>query len=153
MNQQHDLAQDPIRIGKIEIRYLVDGTRAGHSGLFEMTLPPNANVPPAHSHRDAEEVLYVLQGKLRYSVDGVERDLAPGDCAFTPKGAVHGFSNPFAETVRTLTVLTPDIGAKYFRDVAGVVNAGGPPDKAKLREVMTRYGLQLAAPAAAAQAI
>lgn len=153
MNQQHDLAQDAaIRIGMIEIRYLVDGAGAGHSGLFEMTLPPRANVPPAHSHGDAEEVLYVLEGKLRHSVDGVERDLGPGDCAFTPKGAVHGFSNPFDETVRTLTVLTPDIGAQYFRDVGAVVNAGGPPDKARLLEVMTRYGLRPAAPAAGAGA-
>jgi quercetin dioxygenase-like cupin family protein len=149
MNPQSTIPQEAIRIGRIEISYLVDGTGAGHSGLFEMTLPPNANVPPAHSHEDAEEVLYVLQGRLRHSVDGVERDLGPGDSAFTPKGAVHGFSNPFEETVRTLTVLTPDIGAQYFRDVAGVVNAGGPPDKAKLLEVMTRYGLAPAARAGA----
>ena len=31
--------------------------------------------------------------------------------------------------------------AQYFRDVAAVVNAGGPPDKATLVAVMTRYGL------------
>lgn len=147
MNQNRDSADPTIRIGMIGIRYLVDGARVGHSGLFEMTLPPNANVPPAHSHSEAEEVMYVLQGKLRYSVDGVERDLGPGDFAFTPKGAVHGFSNPFDETVRTLTVLTPDIGAQYFQDVAGVVNAGGPPDKARLLQVMTQYGLVPAAPA------
>ena len=153
MHQQPDPARDAaIRIGKIEIRYLVDGAGAGHSGVFEMTLPPHANVPPAHSHGDAEEVLYVLEGKLRHSVDGVERDLAPGDCAFTPKGAVHGFSNPFDATVRTLTVLTPDIGSQYFRDVGAVVNAGGPPDKARLLEVMTRYGLRPAMPAAGAGA-
>lgn len=142
MNQQPTPAQEAIRIGMIEIRYLLDGSAAGHSGLFEMTLPPRANVPPAHSHPDADELLYVLQGRLRHSVDGAQRDLGPGDCAFTPRGAVHGFSNPFDETVRTLTVLTPDIGAGYFRDAAAVVNAGGPPDKARLLEVMTRHGLR-----------
>lgn len=139
MDQQQD---DPIRIGKLEIRYLVDGSGAGHSGLFEMTLPPGAVAPPAHSHSDAEEVLYVLEGTLRHRVGNVERDLGPGDSAFTPKGAVHAFSNPFAQPVRTLTVLTPDIGAQYFRDVAAVVSAGGPPDKAKLLAVMVRHGLQ-----------
>jgi hypothetical protein len=30
--------------------------------------------------------------------------------------------------------------------VAVVVNAGGPPDRAKLMEVMSRYGLKPAAP-------
>jgi hypothetical protein len=34
------------------------------------------------------------------------------------------------------------IGAQYFRDVAAVVSAGGPPDRAKLLQVMARYGLQ-----------
>jgi quercetin dioxygenase-like cupin family protein len=141
---QADVA--PITVGTIEIRYLVDGSDAGHSGMFEMTLPPHSNVPPPHSHSNAEEVIYVLEGRIRYSVDGVQRDLGPGDSMFTPRGSVHGFGNPFDEPVRALTVLTPDIGAQYFRDVGTVVNAGGPPDKARLVEVMTRYGLKLAPP-------
>lgn len=141
--------REVIRIGSIEIRYLVDGSEAGHSGLFEMTLPPRSNVPPPHSHADAEEVMHVLEGRLRYSVDGVERELGPGDFAFTPKGGVHGFSNPYDATVRTLTVLTPDIGAQYFRDVAAVVGAGGPPDRARMLEVMRRHGLVPAAPSGA----
>jgi quercetin dioxygenase-like cupin family protein len=141
MNQQQAGADDIIRIGQIEILYLVDGAGTGEPGMFEMTLPPRSNVPPAHSHSNAEEMLYVVEGRIRVSVDGVEHDLGPGDSAFTPRGAVHGFSNPFDEPVRTLTVLTPDIGAQYFRDAAAVVNAGGPPDKAKLVEVMSRHGL------------
>jgi hypothetical protein len=44
---------------------------------------------------------------------------------------------------RALVVLTPDIGAQYFRDIAEVVNAAGGPDPVKIVEVMTRYGLVL----------
>ena len=51
---------------------------------------------------------------------------------------------------RVLFVLSPDIGAQYFRDVAQVVTAPGGPDPAKLAEVMRRYGLALAAPKPAA---
>jgi hypothetical protein len=36
------------------------------------------------------------------------------------------------------------IGPDYFRDVAEVLNAGGPPDFTKVRAVMERYGLVLA---------
>ncbi len=43
-------------------------------------------------------------------------------------------------------MLTPDIGEQYFRDVGALAGAGGPPDRAKLMEVMTRYGLVPAAP-------
>jgi hypothetical protein len=78
---------------------------------------------------------------LRYRVGAEERDLAPGEWMFTPRGTVHAFSNPHAAPARALVTNTPDIGAQYFRDVAAVVGAGGPPDKAKLLAVMQRYGL------------
>lgn len=139
--------QPVIKAGQLEIRYLMDGTVTGAaSGMFELTVPPGARVPPAHSHRDNEEIVYVLAGKLRYSVDEETRDLTPGERMYTPRGSVHAFSNPHDETARALIILTPDIGAQYFRDVADIVNAGGPPDPARMTEVMTRYGLQLAKP-------
>ncbi len=135
-----------LKVGQLEIRYLVDGAQDGGLGLFEMKVPPGAHVPPPHSHTGNEECVYVLDGVLRYSVDAETRDLKPGDWMSTPRGSVHQFSNPGAETARVLVMLTPDIGEQYFRDVAAVANAGGPPDRAKLIEVMTRYGLVLAAP-------
>lgn len=141
---------EPIRVGHLEIRYLIDGAERGGLGVFELTVPGGSNVPPPHSHTFNEECVYVLEGTLRYSVDGETRDLRPGDWMRTPKGAVHGFSNPHGERARALIVLTPDIGAQYFRDVAEVVNAGGPPDRARLLAVMGRYGLVPGAPAAPA---
>jgi len=109
-------------------------------------VPAGANVPPPHSHTDNEECVHVLSGVLRYSVNDEIRDLAPGEWMSTPRGAVHQFSNPGTETARALVMMTPDIGAQYFCDVAAVAAAGGPPDRAKLMQVMTRYGLVAAAP-------
>ena len=145
------MSQQPIKVGQLEIRYLVDGARSGGLGLFEMTVPAGAHVPPPHSHTDNEECVYVLEGVLRYSVDDETRDLNPGEWMSTPRGAVHQFSNPGAATARALVMMTPDVGAQYFLDVAAVVGAGGPPDRAKLMQVMTRYGLVPAAPKPAQQ--
>lgn len=141
-------SSDPIKVGQLEIRYLIDGTAGGGLGVFELTVPAGSNVPPPHSHTFNEECVYVLAGTLRYSVDGETRDLRPGDWMRTPKGSVHGFSNPHQEPARALIVLTPDIGAQYFRDVAAVVSAGGPPDRTRLLAVMARYGLEPAPPPA-----
>ena len=137
-----------VRIGQLEVKYLIDGAAHGGLGLFELTVPPQSNVPPPHSHTHNEECVYVLEGTLRYSVDDVTRDLHPGEWMRTPKGSVHGFSNPHEDKARALIALTPDIGAQYFRDVASVVNAGGPPDHSQLLAVMGRYGLVLAPPRA-----
>lgn len=136
----------PITVGRLTIQYLIDGAATGGLGVFELTVPPGASVPPPHSHTHNEECVYVLDGVLRYSVDGVTRDLARGQWMHSPRGSIHQFSNPHSDTARALIVLTPDIGAQYFRDVGAIVNAGEPPDRAKLIAVMSEYGLVPAPP-------
>ena len=134
-----------IKVGMLEIRYLVDGADKGGMGVFEMTVPPGAIVPPPHSHADNEECVYVLEGSLRYSVDAESRNLGPGDWMFTPRGSVHHFINRTDETVRALVMLTPDIGERYFEDVRDVMDAD-VPDRVKLMAVMSKYGITRAVP-------
>ena len=142
--------QPVVKIEQLEIRYLIDGTVSGAGmGMFELTVGPGARVPPAHSHKNNEEIVYVLEGVLRYSVDGEVRDLKPGERMYTPRGSVHAFSNPHDRPARALIILTPDIGAQYFRDIGEAAGAPGGPNSAKMAEVMTRYGLVLAPPPAA----
>lgn len=140
------MTPDEISVGQLVIRYLIDGAETGTMGVFELTVPPASNVPPPHSHSNNEEIVHVLEGTLRYTVGADTRDLTPGETMHTPRGTVHGFSNPFDVPARALIILSPDIGAQYFRDVAEVVGRGGPPDKAALLSVMGRYGLVPAAP-------
>ena len=135
-----------IELGKLNVRYLIDGAEQGGLGVVELSVQPGANVPPPHSHTRNDECVYALEGTLRYSVDGVVRDLSVGDWMFSPRGSVHHFSNPHDQPAKALIIMTPDIGAQYFRDVGAVVNAGGPPDRAKQIAVMTKYGLVPAPP-------
>jgi len=137
---------DVIRVGQIEIRYLQESGNGCEIGSFEMTIPPNAMVPPPHSHTDNEEFIYVLSGTLLYTVDGETRDLGPGESMATPRGSVHAFSNPHSETTRALVVNAPDIGAGYFREIAAILDTGGPPDRSRLLATMEKYGLKLAPP-------
>ena len=95
MNETHSPArQDVIRVGQLEIRYLHEAGNGCQMGSFEMSVPPGSNVPPPHSHSANEELVYVLEGTLRYTVGNETRDLQPGDSMVTPRGVVHGFSNP-----------------------------------------------------------
>jgi quercetin dioxygenase-like cupin family protein len=147
------MSQQVIKVGQMEIRYLVDGADKGGLGVFEMKVPVGAPVPSPHSHTNNEECVYVLEGVLRYTVDDETRDLKVGEWMSTPRGSVHHFSNTGTETVRALVILTPDIGQQFFRDVGALTSAGGPPDREKIVEIMTRYGLVPAAPKQAPQAI
>ena len=69
------------------------------------------------------------------------RDLGAGDSLFTPRGVVHGFSNPHADAAVALIANSPDIGCDYFREISAVLNVGGPPDRAATMAVMQRHGL------------
>jgi uncharacterized cupin superfamily protein len=130
-----------IRIGDLEIRYLTEGVGGCRMGCFEMHVAPNGLVPPPHSHPDHEELVYVLEGTLRYRVGESIRDLGPGDSMATPCGEVHSFSNPGADPVRALVINTPDIGADYFREIASIMGRDGPPDKVAVVATMRKFGL------------
>lgn len=132
-----------VRIGGMELRFMVDETEgAGDVVMFEFVVPPEARVPQAHFHREVDEVVYGLDGTLTSTVDGQVHEIRKGDSLFVPRGAVHIHENRHGETARVLTVLTPgSIGRRYFEEVAAEVNGAGPPDKARLLEVMQRHGL------------
>jgi quercetin dioxygenase-like cupin family protein len=135
-----------IRIGQLEIHYLQGAGDGCDMGSFVLVVPPGSNVPPPHSHPGTEELVHVLEGTLRYTVDGVTRDLRAGESMGTPRGKVHAFGNPHRDVARALVINTPDIGAGYFREIAAVARTGGPPDRTQVLEIMRRYGLVPAAP-------
>ncbi len=134
---------DTIRIGALELRFLVDETQGvGDLVMFEFVVPPGARVPGAHYHRVVDEAVYGLEGVLTASVDGQVHPVGPGDTLFIPRGAVHIHENRSPETARALVVLTPgSIGRPYFREIAGEVNKPGKPDPERIAEIMLRHGL------------
>ena len=138
--------RETLRIGDLEINYVKASDDACLMGCFEMCVPPGSNVPPPHSHEASEELVYVLEGTLRYTVGSETRDLRPGEAMATPRGVVHGFSNPHELVARALVINTPDIGPDYFRQVGSIINAGGPPDRAAVLATMRRHGLEPATP-------
>jgi quercetin dioxygenase-like cupin family protein len=138
--------EERIQVGQLEMRFFVDGTHTGgHMSMAEMIVPPGAKVPPPHFHVEVDETVQVLEGTFRYRVDTENYELRAGDRCFSPRGLVHAFTNLGDVPARVLLVFSPaKIGPAYFRDVADVLSAGGPPDFAKVRAVMERHGLVLA---------
>jgi hypothetical protein len=85
-----------------------------------------------------------LAGVSTWTVDGKPIDVGPGQALCIPRGAIHRFDDNGDEDVKALCVLTPAaIGPQYFREAAAVIAAaaGGPPDRARMAEIMRRHGL------------
>src|SRR5437773_5670235 len=142
------LEKEIIRAGQIEVRFLLESKGSnGQLAMFEFTVPAGARVPAPHSHTHYDETIYGLEGVLSFTVNGQPVDIAAGETCFIPRGAVHGFNNLKPVKAKALAVVTPGlIGPEYFREMAAIVNAGGPPDLAKIKVVMTRHGLVPALP-------
>jgi quercetin dioxygenase-like cupin family protein len=138
---------DVIRIGGLTIRFLLWGAAtAGTLTAFEFAVASKARVPGAHSHDEYDETLYGVEGTLTFTVAGDEVELAPGEVVFIPRGVVHQFENRSDSDAMALAVVTPGLlGPEYFREIAAVVNAVGPPDFAAIEAVMRRHGLTPAA--------
>ena len=131
-----------IRIGPIELRFLKSKhDTAGGLDMFEMTCQPKARMPVPHYHRDWDETAYGLAGVTTFTIEGKTIDIGPGDSAFIPRGVVHSFDIRGEAVAKCLCVLTPGVlGPEYFREVAALVSAG-PPDPARMGEIMRRHGL------------
>jgi hypothetical protein len=71
---------EDIRVGSLELRFLRSKhDTAGGLDMFEMTCPPNANMPVPHYHRDWDETIYGLSGVVTWTVDGEVVKIGPGD--------------------------------------------------------------------------
>jgi quercetin dioxygenase-like cupin family protein len=146
-------SDETIRLGPLAVRFLITGENSNASvAAFEVSVPGGQRLAaPAHSHDHYEETIYGLDGVLTWTVNGKQIDVGPGQALCIPRSAVHRFDNHESQNARALCVITPAaIGPQHFRDSAEVINAaaGGPPDRAKMAEIMRRYGLTPVAPQA-----
>ena len=144
-------SDETIRLGPLGVRFLLTGDDSrGSIAAFELIVPGAQRLAaPAHSHDHYEETIYGIDGVLTWTVDGKQIDVGPGQALCIPRGAVHRFDNNGSQDVKVLCVVSPAaIGPQYFRESAEVINAaaGGPPDRARMAEIMRRHGLTPAPP-------
>ena len=145
-------ADEIIGTKGLTVHFLLTGGESnGSIAAFELAVPGSQRLPaPAHSHDHYEETIYGLEGILTWTVNGKPIEVGPGEALCIPRGAVHRFDNNTSKHAKALCVITPAaIGPEYFREAFEVINAaaGGPPDRAKMLEIMRRHGLTPALPA------
>jgi quercetin dioxygenase-like cupin family protein len=142
--------QETIQVGAMAISFLVEAVDSnGSVSVFECSVPADSRMPAPHSHDAFEETIYGLDGVTSWTVDGRAVEIGVGDAVCVPRGAVHGFQNGGAQDAKFLAIASPGLmSPDYFREIHDVLAAsrGGPPDPAKVGEVMRRHGLTPAPP-------
>jgi quercetin dioxygenase-like cupin family protein len=144
-------ADESIDFGALAVRFLLTAEHStGSIAAFEVVVRAGERLPaPAHSHDHYEETIYGIDGVLTWTVDGRPIEVGPGQALCIPRGAIHRFDNAGSGDAKALCVITPAaIGPQYFREMREALQAaaGGPPDRARMAEIMRRHGLTPAPP-------
>ncbi len=87
----------------------------GNSALIEMVGAPGQE-PPFHSHRNEDEMFYLIEGSLKVFRGQEELTLKPGESGFLPRGMPHTFKI-LSPTARWLVYITPGGFEEFFRGV------------------------------------
>lgn len=61
----------------------------------------------AHTHADLDKVYYVVEGKGRFTLDGREERLGPGEAVLVRSGSEHGLVNDGPDPLVTLVIVVP----------------------------------------------
>lgn len=59
--------------------------------LQQYDADPNLKVTTPHRHPTAEQAFYLLEGKARFQIGDIDREVGPGELAFAPRHVKHGY--------------------------------------------------------------
>ena len=78
-----------------EISMIIDGQSEGAKYLSEniTKIKPGVTLKPVHSHKDIEEIIYVIQGCGEVWVEGQSCKIKKGDSVFFPANSIHTTKN------------------------------------------------------------
>lgn len=130
-------------------------SRAGQDGIcvLEHTMP-FAESPPLHVHRNEDEVFHILEGTMRFHVDGNDIVRHSGQTVIAPKGLPHSFRVVSPEGARCLTITRGRDFEQVVREMgtraafAGLPPAAEPTPEmiAALVESCGRNGIDIVGP-------
>ncbi|MBV9485354.1 MAG: cupin domain-containing protein [Frankiaceae bacterium] len=72
---------------------------------------------PLHLHPEADDSMYVIDGELRFYVDGEVHELGPGSFVTALRGTPHAFMVT-SETATVFAFQTPGVGESFYRDAS-----------------------------------
>jgi len=125
---------------RLEIHLTGEDTGGTHCLVRDHPSPSFALVP--HLHLREDETIHVIDGTFDFVMDGISRELGPGDTVFVPRGTVHAIRNTGPTTGCRILVFSP-AGIEHFFLEAGSADAGQRTDVRAVMAAAERYGWQV----------
>ena len=119
-------------------------TEGRYAQWLEIT-PPGGG-PPPHSHSNEDEWFYVLQGTIRFLIDGAWHEAGPGSGAFMPRHSVHTFPNSGDSPLHMVITVSPAGFETFFARAAEEFAKADGPDMARVIAIAGEHGIHFVAP-------
>jgi quercetin dioxygenase-like cupin family protein len=123
--------------------FLVTGAESGGSMFAVDCVVGAGGGPPPHRHLAEDELFYVFEGSISFTMGDDTRRIGPGEWAFVPRGTKHAYVNSSETDARMIAVYTPSGMEGWFREVCTPVtdeSAPPPPVTPELIERMVAAG-------------
>jgi mannose-6-phosphate isomerase-like protein (cupin superfamily) len=112
--------------------------------VVEHPMAPGILGSPMHTHTREDELSYVVFGTVQAQVGDQVVTAGARELIWKPRGVPHAFWNPGPERALILELIVPGGFERYFRELVAEAHAsGGVPDRDRMREIRSRYGLEL----------
>ncbi len=130
-------------------------SKAGVDGMFVMEhWMPYGESPPLHIHRNEDEVFHILEGTMRFRVDGKDTVAHAGQTVLAPKGVPHSFRVESLAGARCLTITTGSNFETMIREMSAPAPAAELPPHEEptlemikaLTEACARNGIDIVGP-------
>lgn len=115
---------------------------------------PKGFGPPLHVHHDDDEILVVVEGRMRVCVDGLDEIAEAGAVAVLPRGVPHAFQ-VVSESARFLSISANPAGPSRFDSFVAdlgtpIPTRDLPPaegiDPGRVAQVGSRHGIEVLGP-------
>jgi quercetin dioxygenase-like cupin family protein len=93
--------------------WLATGEETGGAFLLFEDAMDAGKRTPLHTHPDADETMYVLQGEILVHLDGAEERIGAGGLILAPRGLPHAFMVT-ADDTRLLCLQTPGCCQSFY---------------------------------------
>lgn len=98
-----------------QIRVLADSkSTGGRCFMFECVTQPNAG-PPLHRHERDDEIFYIVEGTMKFMIDGQTLIRQAGDTITAKRGTIHTFCNIGERPAKMIITCTPGGLDECFR--------------------------------------
>jgi quercetin dioxygenase-like cupin family protein len=125
-----------------DVTFVVRGDQTnGALAALDVTVPPGEG-PPLHVHTREDETIYVLEGDLRFKLDGMLSTTPPGSFVFVQRGVAHSFQNVGDEPGRLLITFAPAGMEGFFDRLSGLAAF----DLDAFREAGAEVGMEVVGP-------